>query len=722
MAAIKQLYASHDIDTGSKSIRILDLQAIPGGAADDMHDLLDGSLRVVDLDSHPMYNALSYVWGEETADDPTIRIDGVNVRVTRNCYDALLQIRKRFGSTGIWVDAICIHQADIEERARQVEMMGLIYRKAREVLVWLGAHESVDHALLFLRDRSQSDGGIVDLNDWDKLSGLLLHDWWRRAWTFQELVLARDPVILTSTSQMRLYQISQVHFRNAGYSQTMGIYSDSKFRLSRRVAPDSVHQMLRLIQVWRAASLSGFGVATNMRVVAGCIFLMELLGALYWVYLLLWGMPGLALTFFFMLGPAFQLLFLLYYDRTWTTSTNVQREGTAYGTYPGTFPDVRYRIDWRMTLNHILSVRICQALFKIFLFIICRVMFYKSSITWRQIHREAIYHTDGHIIASDGILEALRTRQCRDPVDHAYALHGVLRKFGARFTKVSYATAEQDVYFELFRDLLTWRWVSLSLLLDAGSPDCSLPSWVPQWDSEYRTTWVPEGYVYTGTSTTIFTQIRTLGLPVHELTGTSLTVWGTRIGFVAYCVHLPEVCQPNTMQDCIHAILSWHWNMQYFGLRSKTTDAACIQSMHRILQLRSLHSSYELLVRILTGGTDHQPTIMSKLDIDKLHPSNAGQVLTLLRDCDKESELQALCDPICGKRLLFITEDGEIGTGPLWTEPRDTVHRISGLPLPMILRKQDEEDAYRVVGAAMTSHKQEQGFSWLRRLERITLV
>jgi hypothetical protein len=121
-------------------------------------------------------------------------------------------------------------------------------------------------------------------------------------------------------------------------------------------------------------------------------------------------------------------------------------------------------------------------------------------------------------------------------------------------------------------------------------------------------------------------------------------------------------------------------------------------------------------------GTQESPKILPTLDSDKMHPSNAGKIWKLLRDGGRESELQALCDLICGNRLLFITEDGEIGTGPVWTKPGDTLHRISGLPLPLILREQDGGEAFRVVGAAMTSHKQEEGFSWLRRLERITLV
>jgi len=37
-----------------------------------------------------------------------------------------------------WVDAICINQDDMQEKAEQVHRMDTIYKKAREVLVWLG--------------------------------------------------------------------------------------------------------------------------------------------------------------------------------------------------------------------------------------------------------------------------------------------------------------------------------------------------------------------------------------------------------------------------------------------------------------------------------------------------------------------------------------------------------------------------------------------------------
>jgi hypothetical protein len=47
------------------------------------------------------------------------------VQVTRNLYDALIQIRS-FDMSQWWVDMICINQEDLEERSQQVALMGKI--------------------------------------------------------------------------------------------------------------------------------------------------------------------------------------------------------------------------------------------------------------------------------------------------------------------------------------------------------------------------------------------------------------------------------------------------------------------------------------------------------------------------------------------------------------------------------------------------------------------
>ena len=41
-------------------------------------------------------------------------------------------------SRTLWIDAVCINQGDLDERAQQVAMMGMIYWNARMNLIYLG--------------------------------------------------------------------------------------------------------------------------------------------------------------------------------------------------------------------------------------------------------------------------------------------------------------------------------------------------------------------------------------------------------------------------------------------------------------------------------------------------------------------------------------------------------------------------------------------------------
>jgi len=63
-------------------IRILTLHA------GDAWDPIVCNLRVAVLDQKPVYEALSYTWGDPDVTD-TIRVDGVEVDVTVNLKDAL---------------------------------------------------------------------------------------------------------------------------------------------------------------------------------------------------------------------------------------------------------------------------------------------------------------------------------------------------------------------------------------------------------------------------------------------------------------------------------------------------------------------------------------------------------------------------------------------------------------------------------------------------------
>jgi hypothetical protein len=80
-------------------------------------------LEYSSLDHNPIYEALSYTWG-----DASIKLSilcGNNpFPVTSNLHEALLRLRSEKEARKVWIDAICINQDDIAERNAQVALMG----------------------------------------------------------------------------------------------------------------------------------------------------------------------------------------------------------------------------------------------------------------------------------------------------------------------------------------------------------------------------------------------------------------------------------------------------------------------------------------------------------------------------------------------------------------------------------------------------------------------
>lgn len=130
------IYSSYPLPPHSRSIRILDL-IHPRNKSTETGEL-HGSLRVVSLAESPRFSALSYVWGQDTSLDRTIRCGDHKIPITENCYDALKALEEQFGTVSIWVDAICINQGNESERSDQITLMEEIYSWAETVYIWLG--------------------------------------------------------------------------------------------------------------------------------------------------------------------------------------------------------------------------------------------------------------------------------------------------------------------------------------------------------------------------------------------------------------------------------------------------------------------------------------------------------------------------------------------------------------------------------------------------------
>jgi hypothetical protein len=153
-------------------------------------DVDNGSLYDLDtalpLAGRSQYTALSYMWGKTVA-NRKIELNGTRFPVRKNLWDFLKQARTNGFRGYLWIDALCIDQAQVGERNHQVGLMGKIYSHARDVIVWLGHNhkqvESAMHAIarvLSLHDTSLLSCSLtVHCRGIERLFGL---GYWSRAW------------------------------------------------------------------------------------------------------------------------------------------------------------------------------------------------------------------------------------------------------------------------------------------------------------------------------------------------------------------------------------------------------------------------------------------------------------------------------------------------------------------------------------------------------------
>ncbi|KAJ3455134.1 hypothetical protein MRS44_013734 [Fusarium solani] len=165
-----------------------------------------------------------------------IEINGCSLHVQQNLYDFLQDFRSAtfessrgsasqddeeehsLKSPPIWIDAICINQDDLQERASQVLLMGRIFRSASRVLAWLGPPDSFTedaiHGLdtLFHSNLGLDPGNVtmesfpgIDLIHWVAIFAFFQRSWFRRAWVTQEVAFGRERLAIIHGGYMRTW-------------------------------------------------------------------------------------------------------------------------------------------------------------------------------------------------------------------------------------------------------------------------------------------------------------------------------------------------------------------------------------------------------------------------------------------------------------------------------------------------------------------------------------
>ncbi|KAK5129002.1 hypothetical protein LTR85_000335 [Meristemomyces frigidus] len=177
-----------------KEIRLLFLEP-----AISLDETIRGTLKIASLLHSPVYEAVSYCWGD--ANDTTeILLHDWQTAITINLASALRRLRHSTEQRVLWVDAVCIDQSDPAERGRQVGTMGDIFSEAVKVNVWLGEADPVfapGHAFDHMKNVAQGkERGFhtEEVNDDQLLRclyGIFGRPWFGRLWVVQETVLAK---------------------------------------------------------------------------------------------------------------------------------------------------------------------------------------------------------------------------------------------------------------------------------------------------------------------------------------------------------------------------------------------------------------------------------------------------------------------------------------------------------------------------------------------------
>lgn len=222
------------------------LKVLPG-CGDGVHVVLYEETRATP------YRCLSYTWGALT---PSCQhhVNGHTMEVGKNLHDFLVVASTRLVKEPIWIDAICINQQDDQEKSVQVQRMGIIFRGAFEVIIWLG-----------------NDAGVADLFDWinrwqrkmlqpkppphlfEAAKRCAVHPYWTRVWILQEVFLARSLSLLCGPSEVHPDDFKRYmdRDRDSLWRKTNLLSESTKAQSLARCKLDEDESYLRIRQFFR---------------------------------------------------------------------------------------------------------------------------------------------------------------------------------------------------------------------------------------------------------------------------------------------------------------------------------------------------------------------------------------------------------------------------------------------------------------------------------------
>jgi hypothetical protein len=223
------------------------------------------NLVAANLTNPPVYEALSYTWGNLT-DKHTILLDDQQYQVTSNLYQALRRLRdvdrELSGNARLlWVDAICINQEDVSERNHEVRRMRQIYSSARQVIIWLGEGTAMSGlAMDFLQGKgapklfelAPNDALAIETENTDFWlafgQDIMRRPYWSRVWIIQEIVFALEATVICGSKSVPWENVERAVAIALKNQLDIVSISLPKRRLSRADVPISIEALRMTIR------------------------------------------------------------------------------------------------------------------------------------------------------------------------------------------------------------------------------------------------------------------------------------------------------------------------------------------------------------------------------------------------------------------------------------------------------------------------------------------
>ena len=146
------------------------------------------------------YTALSHVGGTEHKPTPII-CNGQRIAIPDNLTETLHYLLKETSERYLWIDALCINQADNAEKAFQVRTRLRIFEKAKLVVAWVSGGTLDAECTKLDSNRCFHAGHQREcIQSWKRLCTNLLKvatdKLWSRTWCRQEIFAAKNLVLM----------------------------------------------------------------------------------------------------------------------------------------------------------------------------------------------------------------------------------------------------------------------------------------------------------------------------------------------------------------------------------------------------------------------------------------------------------------------------------------------------------------------------------------------